>query len=150
MRNQTKLVSTTHIYVLLIDLVIDQQGNIQVYRKLHLFDVEINQGPILKESDATLKGQSIVPPISTSLGHIGLGTCYDLRFPEFSTLLRQQGMDIMTYPSAFTVKTGMTHWDILLKARAIENQCYVIAAAQQGKHGAKRESFGRAQVPGLI
>jgi predicted amidohydrolase len=77
---------------------------------------------------------------------IGLGICYDIRFPEYSMLLRKAGMEIMTYPSAFTVKTGAAHWDILLRCRAIETQSYVIAAAQYGKHNQVRESYGNAHV----
>lgn len=72
--------------------------------------------------------------------------CYDLRFPELSLLLRQQGASILTYPSAFTYATGLLHWESLLKARAIENQCYVIAAAQYGKHNDKRISYGQSVV----
>ena len=69
-----------------------------------------------------------------------------MRFPELSIALTQQGADILTFPSAFTQTTGMAHWEVLLRARAIENQCYVIAAAQTGKHNAKRTSYGHAMV----
>lgn len=72
--------------------------------------------------------------------------CYDLRFPELSTLLRKQGSDILTYPSAFAYTTGEAHWETLLKARAIENQCYVVASAQIGYHNEKRRSYGHAMV----
>lgn len=72
--------------------------------------------------------------------------CYDLRFPEFSLSLAQMGAEILTYPSAFTVATGLAHWESLLRARAIETQCYVIAAAQTGAHNNKRSSYGHAMV----
>ncbi|KAI8907944.1 putative NIT2-nitrilase [Gorgonomyces haynaldii] len=128
-------------------LLIDDLGSIQsIYRKIHLFDVEIPNGPILKESQRTMPGKHIVPPISTPIGRIGLGVCYDLRFPEFATLLRQKGADILTFPSAFTVKTGMAHWDVLLRARAIENQTFVVAAAQAGQHTPSRQSYGNACI----
>jgi predicted amidohydrolase len=128
-------------------VLIDDFGMIQgIYRKLHLFDVAIPNGPILMESKSTASGQEFIAPIQTTIGRIGLGICYDLRFPEFSTLLQKQGMDILTYPSAFTVKTGQAHWQVLLRARAIETQSYVIAAAQYGKHTEKRESYGHGMV----
>jgi predicted amidohydrolase len=113
---------------------------------LHLFDVEIQNGPVLLESKTTLPGQQIIPPLQTPFGRVGLATCYDLRFPELSTILQKQGMDILTYPSAFTVKTGVAHWDILLRCRAIETQSFVIAAAQVGKHTETRESYGHAMI----
>ena len=72
--------------------------------------------------------------------------CYDLRFPEFSLSLAHKGAQILTYPSAFTVPTGMAHWETLLRCRAIETQCYVVAAAQTGSHNVKRSSYGHAMV----
>jgi predicted amidohydrolase len=98
------------------------------------------------ESKTTLAGNDFIKPVHTKIGRVGLATCYDLRFPEYSTLLQKEGMDILTYPSAFTVKTGQAHWEILLKARAIETQSIVIAAAQYGKHSDTRESYGHAMV----
>lgn len=83
---------------------------VSTYRKIHLFDVDIKYGPRLMESDSTLKGNAIVDPVSTPLGKIGLQICYDLRFPELSLAQRRRGADILTFPSAFTVKTGMAHW----------------------------------------
>lgn len=119
-------------------LLINDTGKLlHKYRKIHLFDVSLKNGPTLTESATTIAGQEgifrimrVGNPIPTALGNIGLGICYDLRFPEFSTLLRKRGAQILTYPSAFTQKTGEAHWDILLRARAIENQCFVIASAQ--------------------
>ncbi|KAJ1553711.1 Carbon-nitrogen hydrolase [Nowakowskiella sp. JEL0078] len=128
-------------------IVINDQGQIsKTYRKLHLFDVEIANGPILMESKTTLPGDAVVDPVDTPIGRVGLGICYDLRFPEFSILLRRKGAQIITFPSAFTEKTGKAHWESLLRSRAIETQCYVIAAAQIGQHNEKRASFGRAMI----
>lgn len=77
---------------------------------------------------------------------MGLTTCYDLRFPEISLSLRRQGAEILSVPSAFTVPTGKAHWKILLQARAIETQCFVIAAAQVGSHNQKRTSYGHSMI----
>lgn len=115
--------------------------------KLHLFDVDIKGGLTILESNTTIPGSSILPPVSTSIGKIGLLTCYDLRFPEPSLSLRRQGAQVLTYPSAFTTKTGAAHWELLLRARAVETQSYVIAAAQVGSHpGTKRVSYGHALI----
>lgn len=84
--------------------------------------------------------------VDSPVGKLGLCTCYDLRFPEQSLLLRQKGSQILAYPSAFTLKTGAAHWEVLLRARAIETQCYVVAAALKGKHHSKRESYGHSMI----
>ncbi|KAF4111583.1 hypothetical protein G5714_008614 [Onychostoma macrolepis] len=118
---------------------------VSVYRKAHLFDVELtSKGVSLKESAFTIPGPRLVPPVQTPIGKVGLGVCYDLRFPELSSALQRHGAEILTYPSAFTVATGTAHWEVLLRARAIETQCFVLAAAQVGAHHAKRTSFGHA------
>ena len=117
-----------------------------LYRKTHLFDVDIKDGIRLKETDFTIPGDTIGPPVNTPCGNVGLGICYDLRFTELSTSLIQQGAEILTYPSAFTVPTGKAHWEVLLRSRAIENQCYVVAAAQVGQHNKKRVSYGHAMI----
>ncbi|ELU15893.1 hypothetical protein CAPTEDRAFT_196003 [Capitella teleta] len=128
-------------------VVLDSSGNIRsTYRKIHLFDVDIAGGVRLKETDSTVPGFAITSPVSTPAGKVGLGICYDLRFPQLSLCLTQQGAQVLTYPSAFTVPTGQAHWQVLLRSRAIENQCYVIAAAQVGRHHAKRSSFGHSMV----
>lgn len=128
-------------------LMIDDQGDIKgVYRKIHLFDVEVPGGPVLRESEYVQPGTKIEPPVATPVGNVGMAICYDMRFPEMATALCCQGAEILTYPSAFTVPTGMAHWETLLRCRAIENQCYVIAAAQVGKHTSKRSSYGHAMV----
>ncbi|PWN54346.1 putative NIT2-nitrilase [Violaceomyces palustris] len=129
-------------------LLIDDKGEVlDRYRKLHLFDVDIKGGMKILESDSTIKGSELVPPRASPIGKIGLLTCYDLRFPEPSLSLRRQGADILTYPSAFTVRTGAAHWEALLRARAIETQSYVLASAQVGQHeGTKRVSWGHAMI----
>lgn len=126
---------------------IDEGGSItHRYQKLHLFDVEIKDGPVLKESKSVEPGSSIVPPFPTSLGSMGLMICFDLRFPALSARLRDVGAQMITYPSAFTVPTGKVHWETLLRARAIETQSYVIAAAQVGTHNEKRVSYGHSMI----
>ncbi|XP_007563659.1 deaminated glutathione amidase isoform X2 [Poecilia formosa] len=127
-------------------VIINNKGDIlSVYRKSHLFDVELpEKGVSLKESAFTIPGPSLVPPVQTPIGKVGLGICYDLRFPELSLALQRHGADILTYPSAFTVATGAAHWEVLLRARAIETQCFVLAAAQVGRHHEKRSSYGHA------
>ncbi|KAK5858637.1 hypothetical protein PBY51_002762 [Eleginops maclovinus] len=127
-------------------IIINDKGDIiSVYRKSHLFDVELpEKGVSLKESAFTIPGPYLLSPVQTPIGKVGLGICYDLRFPELSLALQRQGADILTYPSAFTVATGAAHWEILLRARAIETQCYVLAAAQVGQHHEKRSSYGHA------
>uniref|UniRef100_A0A3Q3NPS8 Deaminated glutathione amidase n=1 Tax=Labrus bergylta TaxID=56723 RepID=A0A3Q3NPS8_9LABR len=127
-------------------VIINDKGDIiSVYRKSHLFDVELpEKGISLKESAFTIPGPSLVSPVQTPIGKVGLGICYDLRFPELSLALQRSGADILTYPSAFTVATGAAHWEVLLRARAIETQCFVLAAAQVGRHHEKRSSYGHA------
>ncbi|GLD53871.1 nitrilase homolog 1 [Lates japonicus] len=127
-------------------IIINDTGDIvSVYRKSHLFDVELpEKGVSLKESAFTIPGPSLVSPVQTPIGKVGLGICYDLRFPDLSQALQRHGAEILTYPSAFTVATGAAHWEVLLRARAIETQCYVVAAAQVGRHHEKRSSYGHA------
>ncbi|ORY74996.1 putative NIT2-nitrilase [Leucosporidium creatinivorum] len=129
------------------NLLISPEGNIvQAYRKLHLFDVNIKGGAVILESSTTVPGKELLPPAKTPLGKIGLLTCYDLRFPEVSLSLRRQGAQILTYPSAFTLRTGAAHWETLLRARAIETQTYVLAPAQIGSHSPTRQSYGHALI----
>ncbi|HVT57744.1 MAG TPA: carbon-nitrogen hydrolase family protein [Thermoanaerobaculia bacterium] len=124
-----------------------------VYRKLHLFDVDIPGGVGFNESATCKPGDPDDPEkgtvvVETACGRIGLSICYDLRFPELYRRLADQGADVLTVPSAFTLATGKDHWEPLLRARAIENQCYLIAAAQHGRHddGGLRESYGHAMI----
>ncbi|KAF1956284.1 carbon-nitrogen hydrolase [Byssothecium circinans] len=130
-------------------LRIDASGTItHRYQKPHLFDVDIKNGPILKESNSVEPGPRIEPPFTTTLGKIGSLICFDLRFPEPSLALRHRGAEILLYPSAFTVPTGKAHWETLLRARAIETQSYVIAAAQCGVHNEEktRRSYGHSMI----
>uniref|UniRef100_A0A5B6ZI67 Putative nitrilase-like protein 2 n=1 Tax=Davidia involucrata TaxID=16924 RepID=A0A5B6ZI67_DAVIN len=124
-------------------VLIDDAGNIRsTYRKMHLFDVDVPGGMVYKESCFTEPGNDIVV-VDSPFGRLGLTVCYDLRFPELYQQLRfHHDAQVLFVPAAFTKVTGQAHWEILLRARAIETQCYVIAAAQAGKHNDKRESFG--------
>ncbi|MFC1669638.1 carbon-nitrogen hydrolase family protein [Spirochaetota bacterium] len=126
--------------------LIDPHGTIiGKYRKRHLFDVDLNDGTALRESDDIISGDEIVS-VKTPLGVFGLSICYDLRFPEHYRKLAHMNSEVMTVPSAFTEYTGRAHWHILLRARAIENQCYVIAPNQTGRHGDDRVSFGHSLI----
>lgn len=126
---------------------IDEKGDIaHRYQKVHLFDLEIPGGPIMKESDITEPGNEIKAPFETAVGKIGAMICFDLRFPEIALALKRQQADVLLYPSAFTVPTGKAHWMSLLRARAIECQAYVIASAQGGAHNEKRTSYGHSIV----
>lgn len=119
-----------------VHLLIDPKGTIvSRYQKLHLFDVDVPNGPILKESNSVEAGNTITPPtLIDDVANIGLSICYDIRFPELSLKLRQLGANILTFPSAFTTKTGDAHWEVLSKARALDSQCFVVNAAQCGHH----------------
>ncbi|XP_076909595.1 deaminated glutathione amidase, chloroplastic/cytosolic-like [Bidens hawaiensis] len=124
-------------------VLIDDLGNIRsTYKKMHLFDVDVPGGAVYKESSFTEAGKEIVA-VDSPFGRLGLTVCYDLRFPEVYQQLRfHHGAQVLLIPAAFTKVTGEAHWEVLLRARAIETQCYVIAAAQGGKHSEKRESYG--------
>ncbi|KZF26299.1 nitrilase [Xylona heveae TC161] len=126
---------------------IDEGGRIQHrYQKIHLFDVDIKGGPVLKESRSVEKGMSMPLPFHTPVGRVGPTICFDLRFPEIGLALRRKNAEIITFPSAFTIPTGQAHWEILIRARAIETQSYVIAAAQVGPHNEKRSSYGHSMI----
>ena len=118
-----------------------------VYRKIHLFDVDVSPEVRFVES-ATVKPGTALVTASTPLGHLGLTICYDLRFPEIYRALRNKGAEILMVPSAFTMTTGRDHWMPLLRARAIENQCFLVAPAQCGLHNddGLRESYGHAMI----
>lgn len=124
----------------------DEHGAIIAsYRKIHLFDVELSDGTTLKESAATYPGTT--PVVTTVCGvPIGLSICYDLRFPELFRWMTEHGTQLITVPAAFTRTTGVAHWHVLLRARAIENQCWVAAAAQQGAHPRGRQTYGHALI----
>jgi predicted amidohydrolase len=121
-----------------------------IYRKIHLFDVDLSDGTTLRESDTVSPGDAVVVA-DTRLGKLGLSVCYDLRFPELYRALVDRGAIALTVPAAFTLHTGKDHWEILLRARAIEQQCYVLAAAQTGHHrqadgSGRRFSWGHAMI----
>ena len=130
-------------------LLIDDQGElVRVYRKLHLFDIDLPDGTQLFESRSYAAGDELVVAPSP-VGQLGMTVCYDLRFAEQYLSLRKMGAEVMLVPSAFTATTGKAHWETLLRARAIETQCWVAAAAQVGRHnpsGSKRESHGHAMI----
>jgi predicted amidohydrolase len=115
------------------------------YRKIHLFDVDLADGTRLEESQFVVEGEQ-VQVSDAPFGKLGLSICYDLRFPELYRKLVDQGAIALTVPAAFTLHTGKDHWHVLLRARAIESQAYVIAAAQTGLHFGKRVSYGHALV----
>ena len=119
------------------------------YRKIHLFDAQVSDEIRYLESGSVEPGDQVV---STEMGfedgelNVGLSICYDLRFPEMYRELRNRGVEAVTVPSAFTLQTGQAHWHALLKARAIENQVYILAPNQQGLHFGDRASFGNSSV----
>lgn len=116
------------------------------YDKMHLFDVHIAQtGENYAESQTIERGNRPVV-VDTPFGKLGLAVCYDLRFPELFRAMLEQGMEVMAVPSAFTAVTGMAHWEILIRARAVENLTYVIAAAQGGYHANGRETYGDSMI----
>lgn len=115
------------------------------YDKLHLFDVDLTEGPSYRESD-TFKPGNELTVVDTPFGKVGLSVCYDLRFPELYRSLAFKGARVIFVPAAFTMYTGKDHWLPLLKARAIENQVYIIAPAQIGKHNERQASYGKACV----
>ncbi|HYG66669.1 MAG TPA: carbon-nitrogen hydrolase family protein [Anaeromyxobacteraceae bacterium] len=126
-------------------LVGDDGSLLAVYRKIHLFDVNIPDGARYAESEVVVPGDRVVVA-PTPLGRIGLSVCYDLRFPELYRRLAELGAEVLTIPSAFTLFTGKDHWEVLVRARAIENLSYVLAPAQVGRHSSTRQTFGNAMV----
>lgn len=129
---------------------IDASGKVEVvYEKLHLFDITLNDGLTMKESDAFVPGGS---PSILELGgwKMGLSICYDLRFSNLYQSYAELGCQLLFVPAAFLVQTGRAHWEVLLRARAIESQAYVIASAQAGLHlnaaGDRRETFGHSMI----
>jgi deaminated glutathione amidase len=115
------------------------------YRKIHLFDVELTDGTTLRESSSTSSGSEPVV-VDVDGFKVGLSICYDLRFPELYRALVDRGAELLVVPAAFTLHTGKDHWHVLLRARAIEAQCYVLAAAQSGRHPQGRMTYGHSLV----
>lgn len=127
-------------------LCISPEGTEARYDKIHLFDVQVADGVGgYQESKFFEPGDEVVVA-SSPFGQIGLMVCYDLRFPELALSLRQRGAHILTAPAAFTYTTGQMHWQLLLQARAMDSQCYVLGAAQQGWHGEKRQTWGHSGI----
>jgi len=120
---------------------------VAVYRKIHLFDVDLRAhgGAEYRESATIAPGKEVVAA-DTPFGRVGLSICYDLRFPELYRALAARGAAFLFVPSAFTPQTGRDHWEPLLRARAIENQAFVIAPAQCGRHNESRASHGRSLI----
>jgi deaminated glutathione amidase len=116
-----------------------------VYRKIHMFDVEVG-GQVYRESDSEEPGAEIVLSETADGLPLGLTVCYDLRFPELFRILAVRGARIIVLPSAFTKVTGQAHWEILVRARAIENQAFMLAADQIGRHAEGKESFGGSLI----
>ena len=126
--------------------VIDDTGVIRArYDKLHLFDVDLPSGESWRESAAYAPGEGACVA-GTPAGRVGLSVCYDLRFPALYGALAEGGADLLAVPAAFTRPTGEAHWHVLLRARAIENAAFVIAAAQAGEHEDGRTTYGRSLV----
>jgi predicted amidohydrolase len=116
-----------------------------VYRKIHLFDIDLPGMEHLKESKAVRPGEELVVA-RAPFGEVGMTICYDLRFPELFRALVRAGARVLAVPSAFTERTGKDHWEVLLRARAIENLAFVVAPAQVGHHGRGRSSHGHAMI----
>jgi predicted amidohydrolase len=127
--------------------VIDNQGGVRArYDKIHLFDVDLPTGESWRESAMYDAGSTAVIVPGTPVGTLGLTICYDLRFPSLFEKLSDAGADLISVPAAFTVPTGRAHWQILLRARAIEAELFIVAAAQAGKHEDGRETYGHSLV----
>ena len=127
-------------------LVIDSQGEVAAqYNKIHLFDVSLSCGEAHQESDFIEAG-SHVCTVDTPIGRLGLAVCYDLRFPELFRCMVDNGAQIFSLPSAFTVPTGQAHWHTLARARAIENFSYLLAAGQVGRHEGGRQTYGHSLI----
>ncbi|MBX3229920.1 MAG: carbon-nitrogen hydrolase family protein [Labilithrix sp.] len=128
-------------------LLVSPEGAVVArYRKIHLFDVDLPDGTKLLESGATSAGSE--PNVATLEPErkLGMTICYDLRFPELYRRLASEGVRIVTVPAAFTLTTGKDHWHVLLRARAIENQVFVLAPAQHGRHPRNRQTYGKSLI----
>lgn len=126
--------------------MIDDGGAIRArYDKIHLFDVDLATGESWRESSVYGPGEQVVA-VDTPWARMGLSVCYDMRFPDLYRALTNAGATVLLVPAAFTVPTGRAHWHILLRARAIEAGCFVIAAAQAGRHADGRETYGHSLI----
>jgi predicted amidohydrolase len=126
----------------------DPKGRIEArYDKVHLFDVNLPSGETYRESNTVAPGREAVV-VSLPWARLGLSVCYDLRFPHLYRALAKAGAEVLTVPSAFTETTGKAHWHVLLRTRAIENGCFVVAPAQGGTHANGRKTFGHSLIVG--
>lgn len=133
--------------VLAACLVYNETGQrVARYNKMHLFDVSLDGGSEKYTESETIEHGEDVVVIDSPFGRMGLAVCYDLRFPEMFRSMLDQGMELLVLPAAFTAITGKAHWEVLVRARAIENLCYVVAAAQGGYHLSGRETHGDSMV----
>ena len=129
--------------------VIDADGEVRArYDKIHLFDVDLPTGESWRESATYNAGERLVVVEGTPVGKLGLSICYDLRFPALFAALAEAGAEVISVPAAFTVPTGQAHWQVLLRARAIEAGLFVVAAAQAGQHEDGRATYGHSLVAG--
>ncbi len=128
-----------------LSIVVDPSGNIVArYHKIHLYDVDIVNGPSTKESAAVRPGREIVA-FDSPYGRMGLSICYDMRFPELYRILALRGARLIFVPANYTLFTGKDHWEVVLRTRAIENQCFIVAAGQWGVKPAF-QSYGRSMI----
>jgi nitrilase len=128
-------------------LVFDDAGRcVARYDKIHLFDVDLPDREEQYRESATIAAGSAPVVVSTPIGRVGLAVCYDIRFPELFRALLAQGAEVLSLPSAFTAPTGRAHWELLVRARAVENLCYVLASAQSGTHENGRETWGDSMI----
>jgi nitrilase len=128
-------------------LVYNDQGEaVARYDKIHLFDVNVPGTDEVYKESASIEAGDHIRVVETPYGKLGIAVCYDLRFPEFFRTATNEGIDILAVPAAFTAETGAAHWEVLLRARAIENQCYVIASNQGGFHINGRKTFGHSMI----
>jgi deaminated glutathione amidase len=118
------------------------------YDKIHLFDAGVQDAVGAYRESAQFSPGKTPGLVNSPWGKVGLSVCYDLRFPEYFRLLSQQGAQVFMVPSAFVYTTGQAHWEILLRARAIENQCFVVAANQGGSHAGNRRTWGHSMIVG--
>ncbi|MFA6037338.1 MAG: carbon-nitrogen hydrolase family protein [Legionellales bacterium] len=127
-------------------LVFNDKGErIAQYNKINLFDVALSESEVYRESDSIMPGTDAIV-VQTPIGRVGLSVCYDLRFPDLYRSLVEKGAEILVVPAAFTKTTGEMHWEVLTRALAIQQFCYVIAPAQTGVHGMGRKTFGHSVI----
>lgn len=116
------------------------------YDKIHLFDVSVPGTQETYKESSTIEAGEESQVIATPFGRLGVAVCYDIRFPELFRQMAQRGLDILAVPAAFTVQTGAAHWELLVRARSVENLCYTVGAAQDGSHPGGRETYGHSLI----